>query len=84
MWYICSSLTHQHSCVFYFFGTEIFMSKIKSIKLLLLFKSKIYYCWPPLSILLMFFEKNICILDLLRILVCDMVANARNVNSFRC
>ena len=83
MWYICSSLTHEHSCVFYCFGAEIFTSKIKSIKLLL-FKSKSYYCWPPLSILLILFEKNICILDLLRNLVCDMVANARNVNSFRC
>ena len=34
--------------------------------------------------LLILLEKNICVLDLLRILVCDMVANARNVNSFRC
>ena len=51
------------------------------------FKSNItknYYCWPPPSILLILFEKNICILDLLRILVWDIVANARNVNSFLC
>ena len=34
--------------------------------------SEIYYWWPPISILL--FEKNICISDLLRILVCDLVA----------
>ena len=34
--------------------------------------AKISYCLPSISILL--FKKNICISDLLKILVCDMVA----------
>ena len=34
--------------------------------------AKMYYCLPSISILL--FKKNICISDLLRIVVCDMVA----------
>ena len=35
--------------------------------------TKIYYCWPPIFSFLLF-EKNICISDILGILVCDMVA----------
>ena len=36
--------------------------------------TKIYYCWPYISILYLF-EKGIsCVSDFLRILVCDMVA----------
>ena len=42
--------------------------------------TKIYYCWPP--ILDPIFEKNICISDLLTILVCDFCYNARKINYF--
>ena len=35
------------------------------------------YLWPSLSILQILLKKNICISDLLKILVCDMVADIR-------
>ena len=38
--------------------------------------TKIYYCWPPVLDAILF-QKNICISDLLTILVCDICYNAR-------
>ena len=58
--YICSSLIHQHLIHQH---SCVFESNI----------TKNYYFWPPISILLILFPKNICISDLLRILVWDMV-----------
>ena len=35
--------------------------------------TKIYYCWPPIFSFLLS-QETVCILDILRILVCDMAA----------
>ena len=43
--------------------------------------TNIYYCWPPI-LDPKIFEKNICISDLLTILVCDIYYNARKINYF--
>ena len=45
--------------------------------------TKYYHCWPPIFSFLLF-ENNIHISNILRILVCDMVCQARNVNFFSC
>ena len=62
---ICSSLIHQHLIHQH---SCVFESNI----------TKNYYFWPPISILLILFVKKICIWDLLRILVWDMVAMPGN------
>ena len=46
-------------------------------------KTNIYYCRAPLlDLIYLLLEKNICISDLLTILVCDICYNARKINYF--
>ena len=45
--------------------------------------TNIYYCRAPLlDLIYLLLEKNICISDLLTILVCDICYNARKINYF--